>query len=162
MQQWLTSVSVSQKLRGLVLDEVNFLKALNIRHVVRNLIDAVVVFLKFLVEVNDHLQVRSRQRYPLVHSEGISSDDHVLDLDVESAKLQTYWFNSKPVDRLILSSTVSRDQPVYIWLGPWQSLPFSRIFPISSFSYRIPADRIVNPLRFCSGSQRRYPWRDWS
>lgn len=152
MQQWLTFVSVSQKLRELVLDEANFLKALDIKHIVRNLIDVVVVFLKFLVKMNDHLQVRSRQRYSLVHSENISSNDHVLDLDSESAKLQTYWFNNESVDRLILSSTVSRDQSIYIWLDSWQSLSFSRIFPILSFFYRIPADRIVNPLRFCSES----------
>lgn len=162
MQQWLTFVSVLQKLRELVLDEANFLKALNIKHVIHNLINVVVVFLKFLVKMNDHLQVRSRQRYSLVHSENISSDDHVLDLDSESAKLQTYWFNSKSVDRLILSSTVSWDQSIYIWLDSWQSLPFSRIFSISSFFYRISANRIVNSLRFCSELQRRYSWRDWS
>ena len=64
-----------------------FLKDLRIGHIVRDLASAVVVFLKFLIEADDNLQMRSGQRHHLVHSESMSSSYNILNLDRGSAKL---------------------------------------------------------------------------
>lgn len=54
---------------------------LEVGRFVRLLTGTVVIFLKLLVKVDDDFQVRSRQWHHLVDSEGMSSIDHVLDLD---------------------------------------------------------------------------------
>lgn len=53
---------------------------LEVRRFVRHLTCTIVIFLKFLVKVDDDFQMRSRQWRLLVDSEGMSSTDHVFDL----------------------------------------------------------------------------------
>jgi hypothetical protein len=54
---------------------------LEVRRFIRHLTGAIVVFLKFLIEIDDHLQVRLRQRHLFFHSKRMSSCYHVLNLD---------------------------------------------------------------------------------
>jgi len=54
---------------------------LEVRRFIRHLTSAIVVFLKFLIEIDNYLQVWLRQRHLFFHSKRISNCYYVLNLD---------------------------------------------------------------------------------
>lgn len=101
LNQWCRTPyqTLSDSSLSVCIDSISDQRDINIRSVVGHLASTVVVFLKFLVEADDHLQVRSRQRHLFFHSKRMSSYYYILDLDWGLVKFRIRRFNNEPIGR---------------------------------------------------------------
>ena len=82
-----------------------------------HLTGTVVIFLKLLVKVNDDFQVRARQWYLLIDSEGMSSTYYVLDLHSGSISAASQMLDQRLTCRPFTSSLDSQSRSTDVYLA---------------------------------------------